>query len=158
MKKENLNIEQQLERLKNENVFKVPENYFENFAERLSVLIREESKPKIYYSWVNYYLKPVFGIAAVLTILFLLVYVPVKYSFEEDQNLTEIRQMNSKSETIDLNEQLASFETLIMLPQSQFLSALEEVENTEDADMIDSKELGEYLADNSFDYELFRNN
>jgi hypothetical protein len=45
-----------------------------------------------------------------------------------------------------------------MLPQSQFLSTLEEVENQDDIAAIDPKALEEYLADNSFDYELMINN
>lgn len=158
MKKEILNIEQQLERLKNEKVFKVPENYFEDFSGRISTRIKEESKPKTYMPWINYYLKPVFGVAAVLAILFLLVYVPFKYSVQEEKNLAEIGQINTSTESSDINEQLASFEALTMLPQSQFLSVFEEVNNIENTEVMDNKALGEYLADNSFDYELFRNN
>ena len=42
MKEENENIEQRLEHLKNGKTFRVPENYFEDFAERLRARIEEE--------------------------------------------------------------------------------------------------------------------
>ncbi len=71
MKEENENIEQRLEALKKDKEFRVPDNYFDNFAERLRSRIKEENKPVIKLSWFMY-LKPALGIAAVLTIAFLL--------------------------------------------------------------------------------------
>jgi len=55
-------------------------------------------------------------------------------------------------------ELTAAFESLVQLPQSQFLSTLEEDVNQGDKSQIDPKELEEYLADNSFDYEIIGNN
>jgi hypothetical protein len=164
MKEENENIEQRLDHLKNGKAFRIPENYFEEFAERLRARIDEESKPAPRISWFMY-LKPSFGIAAVLLIALLLVKLPVNLSLR-NQELLHTR-INSpglnmpSSDTLASNlsgELTAAFESLVQLPQSQFLSTLEEDVNQGDKSQIDPKELEEYLADNSFDYEIIGNN
>ena len=164
MKKENENIEDRLEALKEGIEFRVPENYFDNFAERLRTRIQEESKPVIKLSWYMY-LKPALGIAAVLTIVFLLVRVPVKLSLRDQKLLTNNENILTKGKpsvdqvTSSLSDELtASFESLVQLSQSQFLSTLEADVNHSDPSQIDQEALVEYLADNSIDYELIGNN
>lgn len=158
MKEDNENIEQRFEHLKNRRTFRVPENYFEEFAERLRARIEAESKPAPRISWFIY-LKPALGIAAVLTILFLLVYVPVNLSLTDHKNTVTISQPINDSVNTDVNNNLsASFEALLQLPQSQFLSTLEDVVNQDDTPTIDPNALEEYLAANSFDYEIIRTN
>jgi len=158
MKEENENIEQRLEHLKSGRTFRVPENYFEDFAGRLRARIEAESKPVPRLSWFMY-LKPALGIAAVLAIVFLLVYVPVNLSLTDHENTLTISQPINDSVNTDVNNNLpASYEALVQLPQSQFLSTLEEVVNQDDAPAIDPKALEEYLAANSFDYETIRIN
>lgn len=154
MNKENENIEKRLEGLKNGPSFRVPENYFDNFAERLRSRIEEESKPFMRISWFNY-LKPIIGIAAVLALALFLVNIPVNLSLSDQNRIADI----SKSEPAILSDESnASFESLVQLPQSQFLSALEEVFTGNVEDQIDPKALEEYLADNSFDYEMINSN
>jgi hypothetical protein len=157
MKEENENIEQRLEHLKSGNSFRVPENYFEDFAGRLRARIEEEKKPSLRLSWFTY-LKPALGIAAVLVIAILIVKVPVNLS-KSDQKLLTKDVSSTETVTSSLSDELtASFESLVQLPQSQFLSTLEEDVNQGDKSQIDPKALEEYLADNSFDYELMGNN
>jgi hypothetical protein len=159
MKEESENIEQRLEHLKNGNSFRVPDNYFEDFAGRLRTRIEEESKSSRKLSWFVY-LKPALAIAAVLAIVLLLVVkVPVNLS-QDDYKLFSNNKNTIKTETTSsLSEELtASFESLVQLPQSQFLSTLEEDFNQGDKSQIDPKALEDYLADNSFDYEIIGNN
>ena len=162
MKEENENIEHRLEGLKNGKEFRVPENYFENFAERLKARMEEESKPVIKLTWFTY-LKPVLGIAAVLTIALLLIKVPVKLSLREEKlisenTLTTNKPSNDTAASSLSDELAASFESLVQLSQSQFLSTLEADVNQDNQSQIDPNVLEDYLADNSIDYELISNN
>jgi hypothetical protein len=162
MKEENENIEQRLEHLKSGNSFSVPENYFEDFSQRLRARIEEESKPVRRISWFMY-LKPALGIAAVLAIAFFLIKIPVNLSVS-DQKLIANNSLTTNKPSNDtaaasLNDDLtATFESLVQLPQSQFLSTLEEAVSQDNKSQIDTKTLEEYLADNSFDYEIIGNN
>lgn len=159
MKEENDNIEQRLDHLKNTKTFRVPENYFEDFAGRLRTRIEEESKPAPRISWFMY-LKPALGIAAVLAIALLLVELPVNLSVRDQKLVSDNNTIttNKQSNDTSLGDELtASFESLAQLSQSQFLSTLEAVDQ-EGKSQIDSKTLEEYLADNSYDYEIAGNN
>lgn len=164
MIEENENIEQRLEGLKSDKVFRVPENYFDNFSERLKARIEVESKSVPRFSWLIY-LKPALGIAAVIAITFLFIKIPGNLSLQDqkllskNQNtLTANKPSNDTAGTSISDELTASFESLVQLSQSQFLSALEEDVNQDGKPGIDSKALEEYLADNSFDYEIIGNN
>jgi hypothetical protein len=159
MKEVEENIEKRLEGLKNGPSFRVPENYFENFAERLRSRIELESKPVVRISWFNY-LKPAFGIAAVLALAFLLVNIPINLSLSDKNSLADKTNVNVSAVQAGNSdgESTASYESLVQLPQSQFLSALEEVFTDNEESQIDPKALEEYLADNSSDYEIINSN
>jgi hypothetical protein len=159
MKDEDENIEKWLEGLKNGPSFRVPENYFENFAERLRSRIEKERKPVLRISWITY-LKPSLGIAAVLALAFLLVNIPINLSLSDKNSLADQSQVNVPNVRTSNSdgESTASYESLVQLPQSQFLSALEEVFTNNDENQIDPKALEEYLADNSTDYEIINGN
>jgi len=158
MEKENLNIEKRLECLKNEKILKVPDKYFEDFAGRLKLRIADKAKPTVRLSWINYYLKPALGIAAVFAILFLAVYIPVRETFKEEKiNITYNNKSVNISNAKQGNEQ-SDMEALMMMPQSQFLSALEEADTSEDVSAIDPQALEDYLAENSIDYYLMAGN
>jgi hypothetical protein len=157
MEKEDLNIEKRLERLKNENLFKVPENYFEEFSGRLKSRIAGESKSEVRLLWTGKYLKQVLGIAAVIAILFLAVYIPVRESFKDEKILTFNKKPVNINNTASGNEQ-QDMEALMMMPQSQFLSALEAADTSEDTQIIDPQALKDYLTENSLDYYLLTSN
>jgi hypothetical protein len=158
MEKEYSHIEKRLENLKNEKVLKVPDHYFDDFAGRLKTRIKNESKPVARQSWINLYLRPALGIAAVFSVLFLAVYIPLNESSKEGNaaisdtesqvNLNNTQQRNEKGE----------IDALMMMPQSQFLSALEAVETSENVNVIDPQALKDYLTDNSLDYYLLTSN
>ncbi len=158
MKKENINIEKRLKYLKNENVFKVPDNYFEDFAGRLKTRIVEEVKPAARLSWTDLYLRPALGITAVFAILFMAIYIPISKTFKEQKvNIT----YSNKSANINSNKtgtEQGDLEALMLMPQSQFLSALEEVETSGNVPTIDPQALEDYLAENTIDYDLLTSN
>ena len=69
MKKFNLNSENMPGLPRVETGFKVPEGYFESFGERLQLRLETE-KVSTRSKGIIFYLKPVLGIAAGLTIIF----------------------------------------------------------------------------------------
>jgi hypothetical protein len=158
MEKENLHIEKRLEYLKEERVLKVPDHYFDDFAGRLRTRIANESKPAVRQSWITVYLRPALGIAAVFAVLFLAVYVPLNESSKDEKaNISYNEKSVNINNTNPGNEQ-GDTEALLMMPQSQFLSALEAVETSEDVTTIDPQALKDYLAENSLDYYLLTSN
>jgi len=95
------------------------------------------------------------GIAAVFAVLFLAVYIPVNES-SKDGN-TVISYNEQPVNTNNGNER-GDIEALMMMTQSQFLSALEAAETSEDDGAIDPQKLKDYLAENSLDYYLLTSN
>lgn len=158
MEKEYLHIEKRLEYLKNEKVLKVPDRYFDDFAGRLKTRIGKKSKPVVRQSLINIYLRPALGIAAVFTVLFLAVYIPVnKSSKDEKATMSYTESQVNLNNTQQRNEK-GDVDALMMMSQSQFLSALEAVETSENVNVIDSQALKDYLAENSLDYYLLTSN
>jgi len=164
MKEEYENIEHHLDGLKNGKEFRVPEGYFDSFNQRLMERISEENKPVIKLSWYTY-LKPALAVAAVLIIAILLVKVPVQIPsrnqirLSSNENIQKLDQPSNEISSTSLSDELTTyFESLVQLPQSQFLSVLEEDVNQGDQFRIDPKDLEEYLADNSIDYEIISSN
>lgn len=155
MEKENLNIEKRLENLKDQKIFKVPDHYFDNFSGRLKERIASESKSTVSQSWINVFLRPALGIAAVFAVLFLAIYVPLKES-SKDGN-TAVSYNEPPVNTNNGNER-GDIDALMMMSQSQFLSALEAVETSEGDEAIDPQQLKDYLAENSLDYYLLTSN
>jgi hypothetical protein len=158
MKKENLNIEKRLEYLKNESFLKVPERYFDDFAGRLKTRIENESKPVVSQSWINIYLRPALGIAAVFAVLFLAIYMPVTKSLKDEKVTMSYNESQVKLNNTQPRNEKGDVEALMMMPQSQFLSALEAVETSENANVIDPQALKDYLAESSLDYYLLTSN
>jgi len=90
--------------------------------------------------------------------LFLAVYIPVRETFKEEKiNITYNNKSVNISNAKQGNEQ-SDMEALMMMPQSQFLSALEEADTSEDVSAIDPQALEDYLAENSIDYYLMAGN
>jgi len=72
-------IAPRLSKIKKENPFRVPDNYFDDFSARLAVKLEAEKEvlpqPK---NPIIRYLKPVLGLAASFALIFMLVYWPLK--------------------------------------------------------------------------------
>jgi hypothetical protein len=144
-------IAPRLSKIKKENPFRVPDNYFDDFSARLAVKLEAEKEvlpqPK---NPIIRYLKPVLGLAASFALIFMLVYWPLK-SF--------LPQYFAKSETYieSTNEDDTFISILERLDETLFFALLTEPtsENeTEEAGFNDDELLG-YLSANISDYELY---
>lgn len=141
----------ELSKMKKEQPFSVPDNYFGDFSARLHS--RLESEANIYpqeKKGIVRYLKPALGLAASFALIFILVYWPIK-SFLPDYMAatnTVIEQENEMDtympslERIDEN----SFFTLMM----ETITGTEETEQE-----LNDEELLNYLSANVSDYELY---
>jgi hypothetical protein len=158
MEKEYLDIEKRLECLKKEGVHKVPDHYFDDFAQRLRTRIATESKPARQQSWIITYLRPALGIAAVIAVLFLAVYVPVNESFKDENGSFSSNKKTVNTSNNEQGNEQRDIDALIMMPQSQFFSALEAAAKSEDDAGIDPQALKDYLSENSLDYYLLTSN
>lgn len=68
----------ELENMKHNNPFGVPEGYFENFSERLEKRIQVEEEHKNVFRKIVVVLKPAIGLAASLLLVLFLIYSPFK--------------------------------------------------------------------------------
>ncbi|MDP4206677.1 MAG: hypothetical protein Q8859_11870 [Bacteroidota bacterium] len=68
----------ELDNMKQNNPFGVPEGYFENFSDRLEKRIRVEEEHKNVFRKIVVVLKPAIGLAASLLLVLFLVYSPFK--------------------------------------------------------------------------------
>ena len=80
MKTKEDNIKHLFGSLKKDNPFRVPENYFETFTDRLNDRIDEEAQRSKKRS-IFVILNPILKFAAVFAIAMLLVYIPLKKYF-----------------------------------------------------------------------------
>lgn len=158
MEKENLNIEKRLEYLKDKNVLKVPDNYFEDFSGRLKERVTSESKFAASKSWITLFLRPALGTAAVFAVLFLAIYIPVKNSSKDGGTAIFYNEQQVNINDAKYGNERGDIDALMMMPQSQFLAALEAVETSEDVTVIDPQALKDYLSENSLDYYLLTSN
>lgn len=144
--KELKNIAPELSKLKKENPYGTPKNYFDDFSARMHSRIElekqpvQENKPRIIQL-----LKPVFGLAASFALIFMLVYVPLKTFISTD--ITKVAETTEYTDTEFLN-------VLGDLDESSFFALLEEAETT---DEFTDNELVEYVSSNFTDYEIFAN-
>jgi hypothetical protein len=80
--------------------FKVPEGYFESFADRMMQRIDEEESSKNKGRGIIRYLRPVLAMAASFAIIFLMVYVPVRIFSPNETVLQAEQYHNGFSEII----------------------------------------------------------
>jgi hypothetical protein len=153
MKNKGENIENQFGNLRNEELYRVPENYFETFEDRLMVRIRLEGQPVKKRS-LYYYLKPALSMAASIALIMLLVYVPVKKFFPSDKGY--VAQKNLISDPVDSSSLIPA--TLISyFTEGQFLSAVSDMKDFE-ADTLSTDNLAEFIAANYSEYDIIAYN
>ena len=138
----------ELSKLKKENPFRVPENYFDNFSARLQMKIEAEKKvvqaPK---NRIIQFLKPAISMAASFALIFMLVYWPLKTFLPN-----HVAENNSiKIEITDEDSQYLTF--LEGIDENSFYALLDEPATTE-IEFTD-EELLTYLSTNFSDYELY---
>lgn len=92
-----------LDSLKNENPFKVPENYFESLTERVMVNV-EASANTSNTTKIIRFIKPVLALAASFAIIFMLVYIPVRTLHPQASDSSEITEEQGILDYIYLND------------------------------------------------------
>ncbi len=138
----------ELSKLKKENPFRVPENYFDDFSARLQMKIEAEKKvvqaPK---NRIIQFLKPAISLAASFALIFMLVYWPLR-TFLPNQ---VAENNNIEIEITDEDSQFLNF--LEGIDENSFYALLDEpaVSDIEFSD----EELLTYLSTNFSDYELY---
>ncbi len=139
------NIAPELSKLKKENPFGTPKNYFNDFSARLHTeLEKEKAAPAEQKTRLIQLLKPALGLAASFALIFLLVYVPLK-TFTPSE-VTEVAENSeySDSELINLLEKL---------DENSFFALLEE--SSDDQETFSDEDLMAYVSTNFTDYEIF---
>ena len=128
MKKTDGNIENQLGNIKKGQPFRVPENYFETFADRLMIRIAEEGGElhRKKRSLVIY-LRPILMVAASILLVMLLFSVPTSRFFSSD------------------------------FSEGQFLLAVSDMKDL-DNKTLTSESLADYIATNYSEYDIIANN
>jgi hypothetical protein len=138
-------IAPELSKIKKENPFRVPDNYFEDFSARLQMKLDAE---KIGVSdnknrFIQY-LKPAIGLAAGFALIFSLAYWPLK-------TFTPNQQANNTG--IQANESEMHFASLVEgMDENSFYALLDE---TEVADQLNDDDLANYVKTNSSEYEIY---
>jgi len=140
------NIAPKLSKIKKENPFRTPDNYFDDFSARLQVKLEAEKKivPQ-QKSRIVRFLKPAIGLAASFALIFMLVYWPLK-TFMPSQ-VAEIKDSLEHSDTEFLN-------IVEGMDENSFFALLEESNGTED---LTEDDLIAYVSSNFTDYEIFEN-
>ncbi len=138
-------------KIKRDQPFRVPDNYFGDFSARLHSRLYEEAEilphKKI---GVLRYLKPVLGLAASFALVFMLVYWPVSSFLPGYLART---QMPIEQE-IEIDTYMPSLERL---DENSFFTLITEIftGTEEGAEEFNDEELLNYLSANVSDYELF---
>lgn len=135
----------ELSKIKKENPFRVPENYFEDFSARLQIKLEAEKGGTIKnQSRIIQFLKPALGLAAGFALIFMLAYWPLK-TFTPNQQVK-----NTGTET---DESEMFFASLVEgMDENSFYAMLEEpaasVQLTDD-------DLANYVKTNSSEYDIY---
>jgi len=153
MKEKDKNIEHQFGNPKIEPPFRVPEGYFETFADRLKARIEEEEHHVIKRS-VFFYLKPVLSMAASIALIILLVNAPIRKFLSPEKVDLAVQQSNNDSSGSNnsISEDLLSY-----LSEDQFLSAVTDMDNLE-PQTLSADNLADYIAADYNDYEIITEN
>ena len=138
------NSSPKLSKIKRENPFKTPDNYFDDFSARLQMKLEEEKKViPTKQNQVIRLLKPVLGLAASFALIFMLVYWPLKTFMP-----TEVAQNNTQT-GFNEKEYLSMVEGI---DENSFYALLDEpngsVEFTDD-------DLVSYLSTNISEYDIY---
>lgn len=133
-----------LSKLKKENPFGTPDKYFDDFSARLQMRLEAEKQviPNQQNSIIRF-LKPVFGLAASFTLIFILVYWPIKTFMPT--------QVTDKTEFLNIND-MQYRNNMESLDENSFYALLEESTNSTN---FSDEELISYVNTNVSEYEIY---
>jgi len=139
-----------------EHPFGVPENYFDDFSARLHTRLETEKQDLMpQRGRVIRLLKPAIGLAASFIVIFLLVYLPIRFFLPRYQAENNLPAMNGITEEeaqyISLMEEIDENAFFSLLEDSGTVSAPTE-------DDLNDEDLLNYLSANISDYEIYMEN
>lgn len=138
-------IAPELSKIKKENPFRVPENYFEDFSARLQMKLEAEKKGVAKnQNRIIQFLKPALGLAAGFALIFMLAYWPLK-TFKPNQQINTISAETNISQMI--------YATMVEgIDESSFYAMLDEPTG---AVQFSDEDLADYVKANSSEYEIY---
>lgn len=138
------NTAPKLSKIKKENPFETPDNYFDDFSVRLQTKLKKEKKViHIQQNRIIKLLKPAIGLAASFAIIFMLVKLPIKSFITQD-----VANNSDETELIEtdyLNE-------IEGLDENSFFALLDEPGNGIE---FSEEDLLTFASVNTSEYELF---
>ncbi len=149
-------IAPRLSKIKKEQPFGVPENYFDDFSARLQTRLETEKRDfRPQRGRVIRLLKPAIGLAASFIVIFLLVYLPIRSFLPRYQAQNDLPAMNR------FNEEEAQYITFMeKIDENSFFSLLEDAgtEREVTEEDLNDEDLLNYLSANVSDYEIYMEN
>lgn len=137
-------ISPELSKLKKENPFRTPDKYFDDFSARLQMKLEAEKRSvPIKQNRIIRFLKPAIGLAASFTIIFMLVYWPLKTFIPS--------QVTNNTEMLNINE-MEYRNNIEGIDENSFYSLLEE--KTTSIEFSD-EDLISYVNINVSEYEIY---
>ncbi len=139
------NLAPELSKIKKENPFRVPDNYFEDFSARLQMkLDAENSEVPVKQNKIIAYLKPALSLAAGFALLFMLAYWSLK-------TITPNQQAKNSVFETDLNEIL--FANMVEgIDENSFYALLDEPNGSVH---LSDDDLAVIVNSNSSEYEIY---
>lgn len=138
-------IAPELSKIKKENPFRVPENYFEDFSVRLQERLETEKKGvPVKQSRVIQFLKPAIGLAAGFALIFTLSYWPLQI-FTPNEQANNLNNINSESEML--------YATWVEgIDENSFYAMLDNPNGTVN---FTEDDLADFVSTNSSEYDIF---
>lgn len=138
-------IASELSKIKKENPFRVPENYFDDFSARLqSKLDAEQNAVPVKKNNIIRYLKPAIGLAAGFALVFSLAYWPLK-------TLTPNQTAESDVQEISVSDMLFA-SAVEGIDVNSFYELLEKPAGNE---QLSDEDLANYVNTNVSEYEIY---
>jgi hypothetical protein len=138
-------IAPELSKIKKENPFKVPENYFESFSARLQTRLEAEKNaiPKKQTRIIQF-LKPAIGLAAGFALIFMLAYWPLN-------NFTQNQQATIGNDDTDILDMI--YASLVEeIDENSFYALLDDPNGTV---QFSDDDLAHFVNTNSSEYEIY---
>ena len=155
MKKTDENIENQLGDIKKGQPFRVPENYFETFADRLMFRIAEEGgELQRKKRSLVIYLRPILMVAASILLVMLLFSVPTRRFFSSGNDHLALQK--AKVDPVNKVDFTAT-DLISYFSEGQFLLAVSDMKDL-DNKTLTSESLADYIATNYSEYDIIANN
>ena len=138
-------IAPELSKIKKENPFRVPENYFEDFSARLQIKLEAENNaiPKKQTRIIQF-LKPAIGLAAGFALIFMLAYWPLN-------NFTQNQQANNENTDTDIFDMIYA-SMVEEIDENSFYALLEEPNG---AVQFSDDDLAHFVNTNISEYEIY---